>query len=102
MRGVPRLDKSALCLIRIRLVANLLNSDLCAVFREDDVLLFHLLDAAFSELIGVEEDLIAHPSQASNDRKEDHKGNEVRCAHGCGGGDVVSEAGVVLTCVVAG
>ena len=57
MRGVPRLDKSALCLIRIRLVANLLNSDLCAVFREDNVLLFHLLDAAFSELVGVEEDL---------------------------------------------
>ena len=57
MRGVPRLDKSALCLIRIRLVADFLNSDLCAVFGEDNVLLFHLLDAAFSELVGVEEDL---------------------------------------------
>ena len=57
MRGVPRLNKCALCLVRIRLVADFLNSDFCAVFREDDVLLFHLLDAAFSELVRVEEDL---------------------------------------------
>ena len=57
MRSIPCLDEGTLRLIRIVFGIDFLNSDLCAVFGEDNVLLLHLLDAALGELVGVEEDL---------------------------------------------
>lgn len=57
MRSIPCLDEGTLRLICIVFGIDFLDSDLGAVFGEDDVLLLHLLDAALGELVGVEEDL---------------------------------------------
>lgn len=54
---VPRLDKCLLRAIRVVLGAHFLDRDLGPILCEDDVLFFHLADAALGELVGVEVDL---------------------------------------------
>lgn len=58
MRSIPRLDKGALRAIRILLRAQFFDADFGAVLGKDDILLFHVLGAALSELVGVEVDLM--------------------------------------------
>jgi hypothetical protein len=50
-------------LIRIPLGTDFLDADLCAIFREHDVLLFQLMHAALGKLVRVEEDLLRRKCQ---------------------------------------
>jgi hypothetical protein len=58
--GIPRLHKCPLCLVRVSLRADFLHSYSCAILRQNDVFLLHLLLAALGEFVRVEEDLRAH------------------------------------------
>ena len=70
LRSIPRLDKGFLRLVGIRLGADFLDADACAVFGDDNVLLLHLLDAPISELAGVEEDLDGRMSRCDAMQRE--------------------------------
>ena len=73
---IPRLHQNRLCLINVFFVAHFLNSDLYAILRENDILLFHFLGCCVPDGLSYEEDLIGDESQAGDEKEEDEKGED--------------------------
>lgn len=68
---IPGLDNPALGSIDIFLVLDLLDANANAILGEDDILLAHALLGRLADLADAEVDLVADPSGAGEDEKED-------------------------------